>query len=256
MVKFIVPAAILIAAPLIAFATEQQFTRELGEVDVYTRDNFEDTVDFAARDLESSEYEIAERGLPFGAISGIAHFPSRRSSKGLSSAVKIGTKVNNANNRYQNVQSSYQNLKNTFQSIRNKVSGGRGRRDLEGLYERDFDEELELVERDLPQDALEFVERDFDEDLLEREFDEELLEREVDEDILERDVEEDILVRELYENLMEREVDEDILEREFDEDLMVRDDEDAILERDFDEELMERGFDDLEEREVDINELD
>jgi len=237
MVKFIVPAAILIAAPLIAFATEQQFTRELGEVDVYTRDNFEDTVDFAARDLESSEYEIAERGLPFGAISGIA-----RSSKGLSSAVKIGTKVNNANNRYQNVQSSYQNLKNTFQSIRNKVSGGRGRRDLEGLYERDFDEEL--------------VERDFDEDLLEREFDEELLEREVDEDVLERDVEEDILTREVDEDLMEREVDEDILEREFDEDLMVREVEDAILERDFDEELMERGFDDLEEREVDIDELD
>jgi len=255
MVKFIAPAAILIAAPLIAFAAEQEFTRELAEVDVYSRDNFEDTADLAARDLESPEYEIAERGLPFGAISGLARgFKGVKSAKGVSSAIKIGKKANSANNHYQNAQSSYQNLKSTFQSIQNKVRGGRGRRDLEDLYERDFDEEF--VERDLPQDVLEFVERDFDEDLLEREFDEELMEREVDEDVFERDVEEDILARELDEDLMERELDEDILEREFDEDLMVRDVEDAILERDFDEELMERGFDDLEEREVDINELD
>lgn len=237
MVKFIAPAVILIAAPLIAFAAEQEFTRELAEADVYTRDNFEDTADLAARDLESLEFEIAERGLPFGAISGLM-----RGSKGLSSAIKIGKKVNNANNQYQNAQNSFQNIKSTFQGFTSKFRGGRGRRDLEGLYERDFDEE--------------FVERDFDEDLLEREFDEDLLEREVDEDIFERDVEEDILTRELDEDLMEREVDDDILEREFDEDLMVRDVEDAFLERDFDEELMERGFDDLEEREVDINELD
>jgi len=239
MVKFIAPAAILIAAPLIAFAAEQEFTRELAEVDVYSRDNFEDTADLAARDLESLEYDIAERGLPFGAISGLVR--GFKGSKGLSSAIKIGKKANSANNHYQNAKSNYQSIKSNYRS-------SRGRRDLEGLYE--------LVERDLPQDVLEFVERDFDEDLLEREFDEELLEREVDEDVFERDVEEDILARELDEDLMEREVDEDILERDFDEDLMVRDVEDAILERDFDEELMERGFDDLEEREVDINELD
>jgi hypothetical protein len=230
MVKFIASAAILIAAPLIAFAAEQEFTRELAEVDVYSRDNFEDTADLAARDLESLEYDIAERGLPFGAISGLVR--GFKGAKGVSSAIKIGKKANSANNHYQNAKSNYQSIKSNYRS-------SRGRRDLEGLYE--------LVERDLPQDVLEFVERDFDEDLLEREFDEELLEREVDEDVFERDVEEDILAREVDEDLMEREVDEDILERDFDEDLMVRDVEDAILERD---------FDDLEEREVDINELD
>jgi len=243
MVKFIAPVAILIEAPLIAFAAEQEFTRELAD-DVYTRDNFEDTADLAGRDLESLEYDITERGFPIGAISGIAKGLSR--SKGLSTAVKVGKKANSVNNHYQNAQATYQNTKSSYQSFKGKFTGGRGRRDLEGLYERDFDEEL--VERDLPQDALEFVERDFDEDLLEREFDEELMQREVDEDLFERDVEEDILARELDEDLMEREVDEDILEREFDEDLMERDVEDAILERDFDEELMER--------EVDINELD
>ena len=90
MVKFIAPVAVLIAAPLIAFAAEQEFMyvfsillrlqnltfnkrrRELAEVDVYTRDNFEDTADLTARDLESLEYDIAERGFPIGAISGIA----------------------------------------------------------------------------------------------------------------------------------------------------------------------------------------
>ena len=62
---------------------------------------------------------------------------------------------------YQNAQANYQNTKRSFQSFKGKFKGGRGRHDLEGLYERDFDEEL--VERDLPQDVLEFVERDSDE---------------------------------------------------------------------------------------------
>jgi len=266
MVKY--AASILVAAALVAVARAEQHhsaPRDLTDLDLFEREIPFDLGDLSARDdadlytREFFETELSERDLEL-----LERAPSLWFTNAIKQyTVKYGPKPTQPPSSE--------------------------------LTTRELDIDAELFERDFADDS-DLLERDFDDsDLLERDFEElearesiwtkirnfftgkkgkndkkkkeeaekkkkaaeakkkaeadDLAERDYDdEDMFERDVDEELMERELDDELFERDIaEEDLYERDFDEEVFERDVEDDLFEREFDEEsLFEREIDELD----------